>query len=255
MATKRCSRCKQEKPVTEFGKDQSRKDGLQGYCRECQQAYNREYRKKNAARNPDEIPIPSETRCPKCGVTRPSSERTGNRVSPDGLEFQCKPCMRAKSAKYYAENGEKHRESVCRWQKTNREKYRENARRWRKANPGKVRAIQHRRRARKAGAFTEPHTPEDLLAFWRFLGIDPERCWYWALDGRDAPMEHVDHVIPLSRGGSETVWNKRPACSKCNTSKNARVFPAGGGDEEARRIAREQANLTRLWMAAHNLID
>lgn len=35
---KRCSRCKQEKPVTEFQKDRSRKDGLQPRCRECQNA-------------------------------------------------------------------------------------------------------------------------------------------------------------------------------------------------------------------------
>ena len=244
MTTKRCSRCKREKPVTEFGKNQGMKDGLQHYCRECNRAYQREYqrerRKKNAARRPDEIPVPSGKRCPGCGITRPSSEWPRNRTRFDGLADHCKPCTRGRDAKYRAENPEKNRE---------------NARQWRKANPEKNRAQNHRWRARKAGAFTVPHTEEDLLGFWRFLGIDPDKCWYCALDGRDAPREHTDHLIPLSKGGSETVWNKRPACSACNSSKKDRVFPAGGGDEEARRIAREQANLTRLWMAAHNLID
>lgn len=229
MMVKRCSRCKQEKPRTEFGEDQGRKDGLQRYCRECTRAYQRERRKKNAARNPDEIVIPSEKRCPRCGITRPLSEWPGNRTRFDGLEGYCKPCKRAEN--------------------------RESVRRWHKANPEKRRALDHRRRARKAGAFTIPHTEEDLLEFWRFIGVDPERCWYCALEGRDSPKEHVDHLKPLAAGGSETVWNKRPACSACNTSKGARVFPAGTGDERAFRIAREQANLTHLWMAAHNLID
>lgn len=32
---KRCPRCKETKPTTEFGVCRSRKDGLQSYCREC----------------------------------------------------------------------------------------------------------------------------------------------------------------------------------------------------------------------------
>jgi len=255
MTTKRCPRCKQEKPVSEFNKDRRAKDGLQSYCRKCHRAHQREYWEKNAARQPDEVVIPSEKRCPGCGVTRPSSEWYRNRTRPDGLANHCKPCMRARVAKYRAENGEKDRENARRWYKANREKAREKNRRWRKANPEKHRAYEHRRRASKAGAFTIPHTEEDLLDFWRFIGVDPDRCWYCALDGRDSPREHTDHVIPLSKGGSETVWNKRPACASCNTSKKDRVFPAGTGDERAMRIAREQANRTRLWMAAHNLID
>src|SRR5690606_14463200 len=132
---------------------------------------------------------------------------------------------------------------------------RESYRRWREANPGKVRAKLHRRRARKAGAVTIPHGHDDLLTYWRFIGVGPEKCWYCALEGRDVPMEHIDHLKPLSAGGSETVWNKRPACSGCNLSKHARVFASGTGDERAFRIAREQANLTHLWMVMHNLID
>lgn len=234
MTVKRCSSCKRELPVTEFGKNRGKKDGLHHRCRECHRAYNREQRKKNAARHPDEIVIPPEKRCSKCGITRPSSEWSRNRTRYDGLAAHCKPCTH----EYF--DSEEHRERM---------------RRWSKGNPDKLRAAQHRRRARKANASTEPHTEEDLLDFWRFLGIDPDKCWYCALDGRDSPKEHTDHVIPLSRGGSDTVWNKRPACARCNISKHARVFPAGGGDEEARRIAQEQANLTRLWMAMHNLID
>lgn len=34
---------------------------------------------------------------------------------------------------------------------------------------------------------------------------------------------HIDHVIPLSRGGTHTLENLRVACAKCNTSKRDRA--------------------------------
>ncbi len=32
---KKCWTCKKEKPISDFGRNSRRKDGLQGYCREC----------------------------------------------------------------------------------------------------------------------------------------------------------------------------------------------------------------------------
>lgn len=36
---KRCYRCKEVKPVSEFNKNRSKKDGLQGECRVCKKVY------------------------------------------------------------------------------------------------------------------------------------------------------------------------------------------------------------------------
>ena len=46
---KRCSKCRQRKPRSEFSKDRSRKDGLQNRCKPC----NRKIVKKWAKENPD----------------------------------------------------------------------------------------------------------------------------------------------------------------------------------------------------------
>ena len=43
MKTKRCPKCKIEKPISEFGKDKSRKDFLCPQCRECRKKKQREY--------------------------------------------------------------------------------------------------------------------------------------------------------------------------------------------------------------------
>ena len=41
--TKRCSRCKEEKPLDEFHHNCSQNDGYAHYCKECACAYQREY--------------------------------------------------------------------------------------------------------------------------------------------------------------------------------------------------------------------
>lgn len=49
------------------------------------------------------------------------------------------------------------------------------------------------------------------------------RCWYCGIDTRDPemgfPKFHVDHILPLSKGGDYSYDNLVPACSRCNTWK------------------------------------
>jgi 5-methylcytosine-specific restriction endonuclease McrA len=42
-------------------------------------------------------------------------------------------------------------------------------------------------------------------------------CWIC----RAAPYEAIDHVKPISRGGSKWPANLRPACTPCNSRKGA----------------------------------
>jgi hypothetical protein len=46
LPLKRCGKCKDTKALTEFGKHKSRKDGLQGYCRQCSRNAIREAARK-----------------------------------------------------------------------------------------------------------------------------------------------------------------------------------------------------------------
>jgi 5-methylcytosine-specific restriction endonuclease McrA len=36
--------------------------------------------------------------------------------------------------------------------------------------------------------------------------------------------QHVDHIVPLARGGHEAPYNLVPACQPCNSSKGARLL-------------------------------
>jgi len=47
---------------------------------------------------------------------------------------------------------------------------------------------------------------------------DKETCQYC---GEPAPKGQVDHVLPLSRGGTDSLDNLKWACPTCNASKGA----------------------------------
>lgn len=155
--------------------------------------------------------------------------------------------VRERSARWYAENSGKakardkakrdadlddarRREAVIR--ETNRDKLRSQARaryaadpdrhqahnkKWAQANPDKVRtrgrAVVSRRRARLAGATCEPATTTEIRAL---LERDCMAC--------GAPGQHVDHVLPIARGGCGSLRNLQTLCATCNHRKNAKTM-------------------------------
>jgi 5-methylcytosine-specific restriction endonuclease McrA len=74
---------------------------------------------------------------------------------------------------------------------------------------------EQRRRARKRAA-EGSHTVDELKAlFQRQRG----KCAYCGVSIRNG--YHIDHVIPLARGGSNWIANIALACAKCNLTKSA----------------------------------
>jgi len=53
MKTKKCSKCGEVKPVSEFSKDKNRKDGLQRQCKSCAKQYYQDHREENKQYNQD----------------------------------------------------------------------------------------------------------------------------------------------------------------------------------------------------------
>ena len=130
----------------------------------------------------------------------------------------------AASKRWRTRNPDKVREQNKRWREANRDKFNASAAAWRRANPEKVRANEHIRRAREAGAQSEPWTPGDI--YKRDGGLcqicsAPLPAYTWALGRRDGYT--IDHIHPLSRGGSNLKTNLQPSCFRCNVSKKARI--------------------------------
>lgn len=117
-----------------------------------------------------------------------------------------------KSYRQYREaNLDKVRESFARWEANNPKHTTE----WTQRNPERAREIVRRRRARLRSVPTFIVTERDIV---RLIARHGGKCAYCA--GILGDGYHMDHVMPVSLGGSNGIGNLAPACATCNTSKS-----------------------------------
>jgi 5-methylcytosine-specific restriction endonuclease McrA len=93
---------------------------------------------------------------------------------------------------------------------------------WREANPEKCAEHTHRRRAQKLS--TSIGTDRDAYRSWvRLLKTEPSLACYWCGKRTKPKGREIDHIVPLSRGGADDVYNLCASCRKCNRSKHAKM--------------------------------
>ena len=80
------------------------------------------------------------------------------------------------------------------------------------------RLMQNRRDALKHSTMVEFISVDQIRDRMRKF---EDRCLYCG-----DPYKHIDHFIPLSRGGKHVLDNLVPACAFCNSSKNNKVYPS-----------------------------
>ena len=195
--------------------------------------------------------LPAKT-CSRCGElkTLTSVEFSPDRRASTGFQSACKACYRiadnARSAarqkyyqdnkesitavhkKYYENNRESRAAVAQKWYQKNKEASNAYGREYAKNNRDKYNEAKHRRRARMLGNGVEKYTTLQVLETY---GIDCHLC------NRPVDMSaprgvgqpgwetglHIDHVIPISKGGQDTLVNVRPSHGYCNVSKGARL--------------------------------
>lgn len=226
MPTKVCLRCAETLPVEAFSRHRSRPDGLQAYCKACTRAATAASLQRNAAR--ETIDTPPTKRCGRCGQTKPAAAFYVDRRRKDGLYAHCRDCHRSITDAWKAEHAAQvlatRRASYQRHVGSRRAEARAYARahpeataarmaRWKAENRARATAHEAVRRARKAGAAGKA-TAEQIAARVAYYG---GLCWMCR-----APWQHIDHVKPVARGGSNWPSNLRPACASCNSAKGDR---------------------------------
>jgi 5-methylcytosine-specific restriction endonuclease McrA len=126
---------------------------------------------------------------------------------------------------YRVKNTDRKRQYCREWEERNKERRRLRkritARVWRADNPESLKLYRKRREAR-ARASEQAGRPTFTSADvrWR-LAIQKQRC-YWCKK-RVGDSYHIDHIIPLSRGGSNSRENICVACAPCNLSKGSKM--------------------------------
>lgn len=180
---KACTRCKKIFDLDMFCRDKSRADGLHRWCRGCLAKRHKKYYRKNAK------VIIARTR----NYTKEHWDRF-TELRRSRLEHH-----RLLSRKSYARNSERH---LMR------------ARERRKEAP-----LQHRqymlRRSKRIMQAGGKFTRADVQ---RQYEVQHGNCFYCGI-----PVDrrfHVDHYIPLAKGGSNGPDNIVIACPKCNLRKS-----------------------------------
>ena len=183
VVRKNCTKCKETKPADEFWRASAggSADGLNAYCKSCSRTYATEHRKvKYITVIP--VLVTSKT-CRRCKEEKPVAQFYASKQNRDGLSGYCRKC---------------HIRSV-------RESYHRNP------EPAKNRATEHK--AKKLAVADEK--VDRRIVFRRDDGV----C-YLCLRNIAYKDMHLDHVIPLSRGGRHNYDNCATTCGPCNLRKS-----------------------------------
>ena len=234
------------KPLTEFGKSKTQApDGYTYRCKLCINAYRRQqykdkpevrekdsrkhklYNRMNPHFRPREVisiakSIVSGLKlCGGCKQEKSISEFRLNRSSQDGFQDRCKKCQNKHHRELYAVS-DKFRQYVGRKRvRAADRRYKSpnsgaNKSRWAKKHPNQIRRYAANRRARVIGNGGY-HTVEEWLALCEKYGNRCLAC------GQVVELTE-DHIMPLVRGGTDSIDNIQPLCRVCNSRKKTQFI-------------------------------
>lgn len=102
------------------------------------------------------------------------------------------------------------------YKERDKERFADRRRAWRQAHSESRKVNEQKRRIKKLGNGGE-FTLEEWTALCELHGNKCLRC------GSTGPLT-VDHVVPVSKGGVNSIENLQPLCLSCNSSKGAQTI-------------------------------
>lgn len=226
-----CEVCKSIQRIENFGTKISNSDGVRNVCKVCMRVKAAAYRKKVALENTLNPPQVSIKRCSQCKEVKLASKFNKSIQANDGLHNYCIECNNHRQHDRYLKNKERHAELREAWKKNNLERhlaarsryYKENKDHikkylegYREANRLKLRGYTHARRAMLNGSYTASE-------FEALVFKSGSKCLACGTPGSPIALT-VDHVLPVSKGGSNYARNLQPLCRACNSLKRAKFI-------------------------------
>ena len=153
--------------------------------------------------------------CNDCKQSLPATSEyfTSHPTTKDKLNIYCKKCNQKRSSLGYLKNKDKRNIQIKKWQSENKEKVKEI---WRRKDS-------KRRSLIKNNVF-EKYTESQMLSKYGSIcylcneEIDLQAPRKSGVPGWERSL-WKDHVVPVSRGGSDTLDNVRPSHGLCNLNK------------------------------------
>ncbi len=191
LQTKKCYKCREEKPLSQFSRNRAKRDGLTEACKPCTAENKRLHHKLHP-------------------------EKARARARRHYAENQEK--ARANVRKYRAENPEKSRVSIEKWRATNADKVSAYKKSWKKRNPHIAIANCAHRHATKMHACPEWADRKEIAKIYAMAR---------ELSMRTGVKHHVDHVVPLRHPlvcGLHAPNNLQAIPAQHNLTKNNKFF-------------------------------
>lgn len=242
---KYCSKCEQEKPITEFSRAARASDGLQRWCRPCMRENNKrlywadpekarqrvndyatDHRDETNERQRREYQEdPEKHRQLSDQYRRRYPERV--RAYTQRYNHENKALLSERYRARYAADPERQKQqwrdsyqqnraarrlSSIAYRATHRDSMAVAKRRWKQEHPEQNAEHEARRRALKL------KTQVERIDRMRIIERDGSACYICGkvLTRREIT---IDHVFPLSKGGKHVYENLRVACRPCNSRK------------------------------------
>jgi 5-methylcytosine-specific restriction endonuclease McrA len=168
---KSCSGCKEQKPITDFYKKKSEKDGLDNFCKKCNAANRNAWVAKNKARN--------------------------NEVT------------RLRQIRHKEERRERYKDKY-------KGRYKEYRRMYCQQHSAEALIRYHNSRAKR-------NKCEGTLTLEEWASLCDIYNHVCLMCGKPEPLT-IDHIVPLSKGGSNFIQNIQPLCRSCNSSKSNKTI-------------------------------
>jgi len=258
-----CRDCKQYKQFSEFGIHKYSKDKLNYHCKSCACIRSKAYvasNKEAVAARKKEYRAKPETKAKDAASFKAYKEKHKDELRTKRIEkYQTMtPEQRERKRQLNREYWDRHNKAInarrnsrewtpeaiennrvwhSEWYKLNRDKilqqraqyYQENrdrvianVRSYERANPDKVRLLgrvkAHRRRIRLEAAGGDNYTRQDIERIYELQRGCCAACTK-KLNGK----YHIDHRIPVAKGGNNTKENIDLLCPPCNHRKSAKL--------------------------------
>lgn len=180
---KKCSKCKLDKDTDfDFHKNKSKPNGFAFECKVCKNQQDKIYRDTHKEYYKNYI----------------HNYRKENKASLD-----------TQKKEYIEKNKSAHIKRQNDWYERNKADVKARTSQYKKDHPKQYQMYNNKRVALKKTQVSDSFQYNDIIAKYGNL------CVYCG-----GEFEHIDHYIPLSKGGSHTLDNIRPACEKCNLRKS-----------------------------------